>query len=189
MLKKARLDKIISHEEIQVMVQAFGTGFGRSDGEDDGFNIDKLRYHKIIIMTDADVDGSHIRTLLLTFLYRHMPGLIENGNVFIAQPPLYKLKSGKEEQYAYNDAEKDRIISQWQDKKSVVIQRYKGLGEMNPDQLADTTMNPASRSLLQVKLEDPIEADRIFTMLMGEEVEPRRKFIEQNAHKVRNLDV
>lgn len=188
-VEKARLDKIISHEEIQVMVQAFGTGFGRSDGDDDGFNIDKLRYHKIIIMTDADVDGSHIRTLLLTFLYRHMPGLIENGNVYIAQPPLYKLKSGKEEQYAYNDAEKDRIISQWQDKKSVVIQRYKGLGEMNPDQLADTTMNPASRALLQVKLEDPIEADRIFTMLMGEEVEPRRKFIEQNAHKVRNLDV
>ena len=187
-VEKARLDKIISHEEIQIMVQAFGTGFGRSD-EDDGFNIAKLRYHKIIIMTDADVDGSHIRTLLLTFLYRHMPGLIENGNVFIAQPPLYKLKSGKEEQYAFNDAEKDLIISQWQDKKSVSIQRYKGLGEMNPDQLADTTMNPASRSLLQVKLEDPIEADRIFTMLMGEEVEPRRRFIEQNASKVRNLDV
>lgn len=186
-VEKARIDKIISHEEIQVMVQAFGTGFGRSD-EEDGFDISKLRYHKIIIMTDADVDGAHIRTLLLTFFFRHMPGLIENGNVFIAQPPLYKLKSGKEESYAFNDQEKDSILSQWQDKKSVVIQRYKGLGEMNPDQLAETTMNPESRILLQVKMEDSVEADRVFTMLMGEEVEPRRKFIEENATKVKNLD-
>jgi DNA gyrase subunit B len=140
-------------------------------------------------MTDADVDGSHIRTLLLTFLFRHMPGLIENGNVYIAQPPLYKLKTGKEERYVYNDAEKESVLEQWSEKKNIVIQRYKGLGEMNPDQLADTTMNPSTRSLLQVKLEDVIEADRVFAMLMGEEVEPRRRFIEQNASKVQNLDV
>jgi DNA gyrase subunit B len=186
-VEKARIDKILSHEEIQVMVQAFGTGFGRAD-EEDGFNISKLRYSKIIIMTDADVDGSHIRTLLLTFFFRHMTGLITNGNVFIAQPPLYKLKCGKIEKYAFNDKEKDLILSEWTDKKQVVIQRYKGLGEMNPDQLAETTMNPESRALLQVKLEDTIEADRVFTMLMGEEVEPRRKFIEENATRVKNLD-
>jgi DNA gyrase subunit B len=186
-VEKARIDKILSHEEIQVMVQAFGTGFGRAD-EEDGFNISKLRYSKIIIMTDADVDGSHIRTLLLTFFFRHMTGLITNGNVFIAQPPLYKLKCGKVEKYAFNDKEKDLILSEWTDKKQVVIQRYKGLGEMNPDQLAETTMNPESRALLQVKLEDTIEADRVFTMLMGEEVEPRRKFIEENATRVKNLD-
>ena len=118
-----------------------------------------------------------------------MPNLIENGNVYIAQPPLYKIKSGKDEKYAFNDSQKELIVSEWQDKKSIVIQRYKGLGEMNPDQLADTTMNPATRTLLQVKIEDSVEADRVFTMLMGEEVEPRRKFIEQNATKVVNLDV
>ncbi|MDR0306004.1 MAG: DNA topoisomerase (ATP-hydrolyzing) subunit B [Chitinispirillales bacterium] len=187
-VEKARIDKIISHEEIQVMVQAFGTGFGKSE-EDDGFNIAKLRYGKIIIMTDADVDGAHIRTLLLTFLFRHMPGLIESGNVYIAQPPLYKLKSGKEERYVYSDAEKDSVVREWAEKKNIAIQRYKGLGEMNPDQLAETTMNPATRTLLQVKLEDVVEADRIFTVLMGEEVEPRRKFIEDNATKVKFLDV
>ena len=187
-VEKARIDKIISHEEIQFIVQALGTGFGSFE-EEDGFNISKLRYHKIIIMTDADVDGSHIRTLLLTFLFRHMPGLIEQGNVYIAQPPLYKMKCGKEEQYCYSDESKDRLVEEWKERKNVVIQRYKGLGEMNPDQLAETTMNPATRTLLQVKLEDTIEADRIFTMLMGEEVEPRRKFIEENASKVKNLDI
>ena len=187
-VEKARIDKIISHEEIQVMVQAFGTGFGSTE-EEDGFNIAKLRYSKIIIMTDADVDGAHIRTLLLTFLFRHMPGLVEAGNVYIAQPPLYKLKSGKEERYVYSDAEKDTVVKEWAEKKNIVIQRYKGLGEMNPDQLAETTMNPATRTLLQVKLEDVVEADRIFTVLMGEEVEPRRKFIEDNATKVKFLDV
>jgi len=187
-VEKARIDKVISHEEIQIMVQAFGTGFGRSD-EEDGFNASKLRYHKIILMTDADVDGAHIRTLLLTFLFRHMPGLIENGHVYIAQPPLYKLKCGKEELYAFDEKERDSIIEGWQDKKAISIQRYKGLGEMNPDQLAETTMNPALRSLLKVNIEDGIEADRIFTMLMGEEVEPRRKFIEANAKKVQNLDI
>ncbi|MDR2579358.1 MAG: type IIA DNA topoisomerase subunit B, partial [Chitinispirillales bacterium] len=128
-VEKARIDKIISHEEIQVMVQAFGTGFGSTE-EEDGFNIAKLRYGKIIIMTDADVDGAHIRTLLLTFLFRHMPGLVENGKVFIAQPPLYKLKSGKEERYVYNDADKDALMKEWSEKKNIVIQRYKGLGEM-----------------------------------------------------------
>ncbi|MDR2693803.1 MAG: DNA topoisomerase (ATP-hydrolyzing) subunit B [Chitinispirillales bacterium] len=187
-VEKARIDKIISHEEIQVMVQAFGTGFGKSE-DDDGFKIEKLRYGKIIIMTDADVDGAHIRTLLLTFLFRHMPGLVENGNVYIAQPPLYKLKSGREERYVYSDNEKESVLQDWAEKKNIVIQRYKGLGEMNPDQLAETTMNPDSRTLLQVKLEDTIEADRIFTMLMGEEVEPRRRFIEDNAEKVKNLDI
>jgi DNA gyrase subunit B len=187
-VEKARIDKVISHDEIQMMVQAFGTGFGSSE-EDDGFNIDKLRYHKIIIMTDADVDGSHIRTLLLTFLFRHMAPLIENGYVYIAQPPLYRIKSGKEERYLFTDKEKDEALKQWAERKNISVQRYKGLGEMNPDQLAQTTMNPQSRRLLQVKLDDAIEADRIFTMLMGEEVEPRRKFIEENASKVQNLDI
>jgi DNA gyrase subunit B len=188
-VEKARIDKIISHEEIQIMVQAFGTGFGNSGEEEDGFAIDKLRYHKIIIMTDADVDGSHIRTLLLTFLFRHMPGLIENGYVYIAQPPLYRLKSGKEDCYLFTDDEKDTTLRAWEGKKGITVQRYKGLGEMNPDQLADTTMNPETRKLIQVKLEDSVEADRIFSMLMGEEVEPRRRFIEENAVKVKNLDI
>lgn len=187
-VEKARIDKIISHEEIQVMIQAFGTGFGKND-EEDGFNIDKLRYHKIIVMTDADVDGSHIRTLLLTFLFRHMPGLVQNGHVYIAQPPLYKVKAGKSERYTFSDAEKDKVVDEWKDKKNITVQRFKGLGEMNPDQLADTTMNPETRKLLQVRLEDNVEADRVFTMLMGEEVPPRRKFIEDNADKVKNLDI
>ncbi len=187
-VEKARIDKVISHEEIQMMVQAFGTGFG-SNEEEEGFNIDELRYQKIIIMTDADVDGSHIRTLLLTFLFRHMAPLIENGYVYIAQPPLYRVKSGKEERYLYTDDEKERALQEWCDRRNVTVQRYKGLGEMNPEQLADTTMSPQTRRLMQVRLEDAIEADRIFTMLMGEEVEPRRRFIEENASKVRNLDI
>jgi DNA gyrase subunit B len=187
-VEKARLDKIISHEEIQIMVQAFGTGFGTEEDED-AFNVNKLRYHKIIIMTDADVDGAHIRTLLLTFLFRHMAKLIESGYVYIAQPPLYRIKAGKEERYLYNDMEKEKAIVEFREKKNVSIQRYKGLGEMNPDQLSETTMKPEARRLLQVRLEDAVEADRIFTMLMGEEVEPRRKFIEENAEKVKNLDV
>ncbi|MDD5675101.1 MAG: DNA topoisomerase (ATP-hydrolyzing) subunit B, partial [Chitinivibrionales bacterium] len=188
-VEKARIDKIIAHEEIQVMVQALGCGLGSASDDEDSFDVNKLRYHKIIIMTDADVDGSHIRTLLLTFLFRHMPGIIEGGHVYIAQPPLYRIKSGKEERYLFSDEEKDCLVAQWADKKNVTVQRYKGLGEMNPDQLAQTTMIPAVRTMLQVKLEDGIEADRIFTMLMGEEVEPRRKFIEANAEKVKNLDV
>jgi DNA gyrase subunit B len=187
-VEKARIDKIISHEEIQIMVQAFGTGFGTSD-EDDGFSIEKLRYHKIIIMTDADVDGSHIRTLLLTFLFRHMPGLIEKGYVYIAQPPLFRVKAGKDEQYLFSDIEKDKILEAWKDRKNVSVQRYKGLGEMNPEQLAETTMNPATRIMLQVKLEDFVEADKVFSMLMGEDVASRRAFIEENAYKVKNLDI
>ncbi|MBN1130719.1 MAG: DNA topoisomerase (ATP-hydrolyzing) subunit B [Chitinispirillaceae bacterium] len=191
-VEKARMDKVISHEEIQIIVQALGTGFGEKESaedNDEGFTIAKLRYHKIIIMTDADVDGSHIRTLLLTFLFRHMPGLIENGHVFIAQPPLYRLKSGREEKYAFSDEEKDRFLNEWKEKKNISVQRYKGLGEMNPEQLSETTMNPETRTLLQIKLEDFVEADRIFTVLMGEEVEPRRRFIEENATKVKNLDI
>ncbi len=186
-VEKARIDKVIAHEEIQTMVQAFGTGLGNLD--DEGFNLSKLRYDKIIIMTDADVDGSHIRTLLLTFLFRHMPGLVENGHVYIAQPPLYKVKSGKEEQYCFSEQEKDTRVGEWKDRKNVTVQRFKGLGEMNPDQLADTTMDPEKRVLLKVKLDDVVEADRIFTMLMGEEVLPRRRFIEENASKVQNLDI
>jgi DNA gyrase, B subunit len=187
-VEKARIDKIISHEEIQIMVQALGTGFGSSE-EDDGFSIEKLRYHKIIIMTDADVDGSHIRTLLLTFLFRHMPGLIERGHVYIAQPPLYKVKAGKEERYLFSDDEKEKLLAEWSEKKNITVQRYKGLGEMNPDQLAETTMNPATRTMLQVKLEDFVEADKVFSMLMGEDVASRRTFIEENAYKVKNLDI
>jgi DNA gyrase subunit B len=187
-VEKARIDKILGHDEIQIMVQAFGTGFGNID-EEDTFNIDKLRYHRIIIMTDADVDGSHIRTLLLTFFFRHMPGLVENGHVYIAQPPLYRLKSGKDERYVFNEQEKETILREWEGRTNVSVQRYKGLGEMNPEQLASTTMDPATRTLLQVKLEDVVEADRVFTILMGDEVEPRRQFIEANATKVKNLDV
>jgi DNA gyrase subunit B len=188
-VEKARIDKILSHEEIQFMVQALGTGFGSSEDPEEGFCIDKLRYHKVIIMTDADVDGAHIRTLLLTFLFRHMQGLIEKGYVYIAQPPLYRVKAGKEEQYLFSDDEKEKLLESWKEKKNVTVQRYKGLGEMNPDQLAETTMNPATRVMLQVKLEDFVEADKVFSMLMGEDVATRRAFIEENANKVQNLDI
>jgi DNA gyrase subunit B len=187
-VEKARIDKILEHETIQDMVQALGTGFGNTE-EEDGFAAEKARYHKLIIMTDADVDGSHIRTLLLTFLFRHMVGLIERGYVYIAQPPLYRVKSGKEERYLFSDEQKDSLVEEWKEKKNVTVQRYKGLGEMNPDQLASTTMNPETRTLLQVKLEDGIEADKVFTMLMGEDVASRRKFIEDNAYKVKDLDI
>ena len=183
-VEKARIDKIMANEEIATMAQAIGCGLG-----EESFNFEKLRYHKIIIMTDADVDGSHIQTLLLTFFCRYMKELIENGVLYLAQPPLYKIKSGKNERYAFNDAEKDRIVLEFNDKKNIYIQRYKGLGEMNPDQLATTTMNPANRVLKRITMEDVVEADQIFTMLMGEEVEPRRKFIEENAHLVGELDV
>jgi DNA gyrase subunit B len=182
-VEKARLDKILSNEEIRTVITALGTGIGEQE-----FNGDKARYHKIVIMTDADVDGAHIRTLLLTFFYRYMSGLITRGYVYIAQPPLYRVKKGKQELYAYDDRERDSILNKI-GRKGITLQRYKGLGEMNPEQLWLTTMNPESRVFLKVTLEDAVEADRIFTILMSDAVEPRRKFIEENALLVRNLDV
>ena len=181
-VEKARLDKVLSNEEIRTIITAIGTNVR------DEFDINKARYHKVIIMTDADVDGSHIRTLILTFLYRHMKELIEQGYVYIAQPPLYRVKKGNTELYAYSDEERDRHTERLGN-TGVSIQRYKGLGEMNPEQLWRTTMDPETRTLLQVTLEDGAEADHIFTILMGDQVEPRRKFIEENAKYVRNLDV
>jgi DNA gyrase subunit B len=187
-VERARLDKILSNEEIRTIIAAVGTGIGEED-----FDVKHARYHKIIIMTDADVDGAHIRTLLLTFFFRHMRQLIEEGMVYIAQPPLYRLARGKEEYYAYSDDERDvtltRMQTQKQDGKNINIQRYKGLGEMNPEQLWKTTMDPETRTILQVTLDDAIEADSIFSTLMGDDVEPRRKFIEENARYVKNLDV
>ena len=184
-VEKSRIDKILANDEIRTIITAIGAGIGSDD-----FAPEKVRYGKIIIMTDADVDGSHIRTLLLTFFYRYMKDLIQLGNVYIAQPPLYKIKNGKDEFYAYNEEEKKKIISGLNvDESKISLQRYKGLGEMNPDQLWDTTMNPETRTVLKVSLENAFEADRIFTTLMGDEVEPRRKFIEENAQYVRNLDI
>lgn len=182
-VEKSRLDKILSNDEIKTIITALGAGIGESE-----FDIAKCRYHKIIIMTDADVDGSHIRTLLLTFFFRYMPELIANGYLYIAQPPLYNIKAGKEQYYAYSDEERDALVKKL-DKSKVSIQRYKGLGEMNPEQLWETTMDPEKRTLLQVTLEDEVEADEVFSVLMGDAVEPRRKFIEENAHMVENLDL
>ena len=187
-VEKARLDKILSNEEIRTIIAAIGTGIG-----DDEFDVKSARYHKIIIMTDADVDGAHIRTLLLTFFFRHMRDLIEQGMVYIAQPPLYRVAKGKEEFYCYNEGERDQIVERLADGKGdgkgINVQRYKGLGEMNPDQLWKTTMDPETRTILQVTLEDAVMADQVFSTLMGDLVEPRRQFIEQNAQYVRNLDV
>ncbi len=181
-VEKARLDRILSNEEIRTMITALGCGI-RED-----FNIEGLRYHKVIIMTDADIDGAHIRTLILTFLFRHMKELIEHGNIYIAQPPLYKVYKGKKEHYAYNEDDRERFIKQLGG-ESISVQRYKGLGEMNPDQLWKTTMDPETRTLLSVSVEDAAEADHLFSVLMGDVVEPRREFIEQNAKYVRNLDI
>ena len=188
-VEKARLDKILSNEEIRTMITAIGAGIG-----EDEFDIANARYHKIIIMTDADVDGAHIRTLLLTFFFRHMRDLVEAGMVYIAQPPLYRIAKGKEEHYAYNDAERVQILERLspngrESGRGVNLPRYKGLGEMNADQLWHTTMDPETRTILQVTLDDAVEADRIFSQLMGDDVEPRREFIEQNAAFVKNLDV
>jgi DNA gyrase subunit B len=191
-VEKARFDKVLSNDEIRAIITAIGTGIG-----EDEFNLGNARYHKVIIMTDADVDGSHIRTLLLTFFFRQMRQLVDEGYVYIAQPPLYLVKKGKQEQYAYSDAERDTILTRYKgngdgdgkSERGIHVQRYKGLGEMNPEQLWKTTMDPDARTLLQVTMEDAVEADAIFTKLMGEEVEPRRQFIEQNARYVRNLDV
>lgn len=181
-VEKARLHKILSNEEIQAMVTAMGSGIGED------FDIGNARYHKVIIMTDADVDGAHIRTLILTFLYRYMPKLIEAGYVYIAQPPLYQVKSGKEVSYAYSDKELENIKKKYEDKK-INVQQYKGLGEMDPEQLWETTMNPEARTLLKVEIEDALIADDVFSTLMGNKVEPRREFIEKNAKGVSFIDI
>lgn len=182
-VEKARLDRILSNTEIRAMITAFGTGIS------DDFDIAKARYHKIILMTDADVDGAHIRTLLLTFLYRYMKKLIETGYVYIAQPPLFKLERNKTIRYAYNEKQREIIMQEFGEGTKVNVQRYKGLGEMNPGQLWETTMDPESRTLLQVTIEDAIEADTLFDSLMGDNVEPRRDFIEEHAKYVKNLDI
>ncbi len=183
-VEKARLDKILSNEEIKTIITALGAGIGREN-----FDIEKLRYGKVIIMTDADVDGSHIRTLILTFFFRHMKELIESGHIYFANPPLYRIAHGKKEVYAYSDEERDRVLEQMGRGPNINIQRYKGLGEMNNDQLWKTTMDPDKRTLFKVTMDDAAEADRIFTILMGDVVEPRRKFIQENAQYVRNLDI
>ena len=187
-VEKTRLDKVLSNEKLVPVISTLGTGAGT------GFDLSKLRYHRVIIMADADVDGSHIRTLLLTFFFRYMKELVEAGHVYIAMPPLYKVAFNKKVQYAYNDAEKEKIIKEISEatgksKDGISVQRYKGLGEMNPEQLWETTMNPAARRIIQITLEDEVEADEIFTTLMGEVVEPRKKFIEENALSVSFLDV
>ena len=183
-VEKQRLDKILNSDSIRSMVTAFGGGIGKD------FDVEKLRYNRIIIMTDADVDGAHIRTLLLTFFYRYMKELIEDGHVYIAQPPLFKISKGKKEIYAYSDAELEKVLEEIGGKdNSTDIQRYKGLGEMNATQLWETTMDPEKRILLKVNIEDAMLADEIFTILMGEKVEPRREFIKENAKNVVNLDI
>ncbi|MCR8984315.1 DNA topoisomerase (ATP-hydrolyzing) subunit B [Brevibacillus laterosporus] len=182
-VEKSRLDKILGNNEIRTIITALGTGIGED------FDISKARYHKIVIMTDADVDGAHIRTLLLTFFYRYMRQLIEAGFVYIAQPPLFSIKQGKTIQYAFNDRQRDQILSQLKETPKPNVQRYKGLGEMNAEQLWETTMDPSVRTLLQVDLEDAIDADMVFQTLMGDEVEPRRDFIESYSRNVRNLDI
>lgn len=182
-VEKASIDRILGFEEIKAMITAFGCGIGSE------FNIEKLRYGKIVIMTDADVDGAHIRTLLLTFFFRYMKPLIEEGHIYIAQPPLYKIAKGKSIYYAYSDNEMDRILNEIGRNANYSIQRYKGLGEMNPEQLWETTMDPEKRIILNVTIEDALAADEIFTMLMGDKVKPRREFIQENAKKVKNLDI
>ena len=184
-VQKARIDRIMGNAEIQAMLTAMGTGHGSE------FDLSKARYHKLIIMTDADVDGAHIRTLLLTFLFHYMPELIEAGYVYIAQPPLYRVRKGKSSRYVFDDAELEELKKTWKGSSDVTVQRFKGLGEMNPEELWDTTMNPEKRSLLQVHLEDEnrLVAEEIFTILMGEKVEPRREFITANARYVQNLDI
>jgi len=181
-VEKARIDKILANEEIRSIITALGAGVKEE------FDITKLRYHRLILMADADVDGAHIRTLLLTFLFREFRALVEAGHIYIAQPPLFLVKSGKDEIYCFDDKEREEAIARI-GKKNVQVQRYKGLGEMNPEQLWRTTMNPETRTLVRVTMEDTVEADRIFTILMGEQVEPRRQFIEENALAVKNLDI
>nr|WP_236782658.1 DNA topoisomerase (ATP-hydrolyzing) subunit B [Allobacillus saliphilus] len=182
-VEKARLDKILSNNEIRMMITALGTGIGEE------FDISLARYHKVVIMTDADVDGAHIRTLLLTFFYRYMRPLVEHGYVYIAQPPLYKIQQGKKVYYTYTDKEMEEVLAELPQSPKPGLQRYKGLGEMNPSQLWETTMDPETRTMLQVTLEDAMEADEVFDVLMGDHVEPRRDFIEKNAQYVKNLDI
>ena len=183
-VEKPRIDKVIGNDKLNPIIQSLGCGIGAD------FDISKLRYHKVIIMADADVDGSHIRTLLLTFFYRYMTDLLTKGHVYLAMPPLYKLVIDKKIQYAYDDAEKNRILAEsGKDPEKVAIQRYKGLGEMNPEQLWETTMDPARRLIMRIQMDDIVEAENVFTTLMGEQVEPRRQFIEENAMYVSNLDV
>jgi len=183
-VEKTRIEKVLSNDKLQPIIQSLGAGIGSS------FDVEKLRYHKVIIMADADVDGSHIRTLLLTFFYRYMPEMIAKGYVYLAMPPLYKITHSNKDLYAYNDADRERIMKDINGQaEKVSIQRYKGLGEMNPEQLWETTMNPETRNIMQIQLEDAVEAEEIFTTLMGEHVAPRREFIEQNALTVSNLDV
>ena len=184
-VEKSRIDKILGNEEIRTIISAIGIGVG---GEDE-LEMDKLRYNKIIIMTDADVDGAHIRTLLLTFFFRYLKPLVILGHIFIAQPPLYRIKKGKDDAYAYDEAERDLIIQRFSGAKGVILQRYKGLGEMNPDQLWSTTMDPEKRTIKRITLDDAAAADTMFQKLMGDEVEPRRQFIEEHARFVQNLDV
>ena len=181
-MEKARLDKALANKEIQALITALGCGVGEQ------FDLKNLRYGRIIVMTDADVDGAHIRTLLLTLFFRYMQPLIENGHLYIAQPPLYRIQAGKEHFYVYSEAEKDELLQRLNG-RNIVIQRYKGLGEMNPEQLWETTMNPEKRTILQVTLEDAAEADRTFDMLMGSAVPPRKRFIQTHARRVRNLDI
>lgn len=181
--ERARLDKILSNREVRAMISALGTGIGEN------FDLNGLRYHRVVIMTDADVDGAHIRTLLLTFFFRYMPELIDGGHLYIAQPPLYRISSRGNIQYAYDEKQRDEIIKQFGGMNRVNISRYKGLGEMNPEQLWETTMNPENRTMLQVSIENANEADQTFSMLMGAEVPPRRRFIQTHAKEVRNLDI
>ena len=182
-VEKARLDKVLANQEIRTMIQTFGAGVG------DDFDPAKLRYHKIIIMTDADVDGAHISTLLLTFFYRYMPAIIEKGYLYLAQPPLYRVQKGKTVTYCYSEKELRTILDGASDSSKISVQRYKGLGEMNPDQLWETTMDPQNRVLKRVEIDDLMEIDEYFSILMGDKVEPRREFIAAHAHEVRNLDV
>jgi DNA gyrase subunit B len=181
-VEKARLDKALSNQEIRTIIQALGCGIG------DDFDISRLRYHRILLMSDADVDGAHIRTLLLTLFYRFMPQLVEKGHVFLAQPPLYRIQAGKDVHYCYNDRQLKEITAKYEGKK-YSVQRYKGLGEMNPEQLWETTLDPASRVVKRIEIDDPVSVDEYFSILMGDKVEPRREFIEAHAREVRNLDV
>jgi DNA gyrase subunit B len=182
-VEKAAADKMLAHEEIRAIITALGAGL------DDEIDLTKLRYHRVILMSDADVDGSHIRTLLLTFFFRHMAEIISHGHLFIAQPPLYRIKAGKEQHWVYTEQVREEILSKVKDAKRLAVQRYKGLGEMSAEQLWETTMNPATRTLLAVSIEDAAKADHIFSTLMGSEVPPRKAFIQAHAKSVKNLDI